>query len=72
MKEVTSIGLAEQAGVENNQMSFVILAADQTTQALPEFSERFRDGKIGKGVSASAADVFEACFAQRVSGVFKG
>ncbi len=67
-----TVGLGEDAGIEDHDVAPVALAADESPDALTEPHHCIGDGDIGKGVAALHAAMFAACLADGMSGVFKG
>ncbi len=58
-KEVT-VGLVENAGVEDNQPSLILMRADEPTNALTKLDEGSGQGDFVEGADAPFAAVFSS------------
>lgn len=67
-----AVGFGEDAGVEDDDVAFVAMAADESPDALTEAYDGIGYGEFGEGVAALHTAMFASGFADGMTGVLKG
>ena len=62
LQEDLTIPPCQHAVVEDDGDAAILLRADETTDALPEFEHGFRHGVLHKGIAVTFADLFKPRF----------
>ena len=72
IEESFAVGFGCDAGVEDDDDSFVLFGADESSEALFEFEDGFGELIVEEGVPAVDSDLFESGLEQRLIGYGEG